>query len=144
MTELPSIVLRPSYYLLVFFVLIHIGAGVTLYLTILPSIVKIVELLVVLGHLAYTVAWHALHIAPTAISTMVCSVHDRKWILMDRRGNQVSTALMGDSIVTTVLIILNFRALSGTKRSVVLCPDMMTSEAFRRLRAYLRAVQTVP
>jgi hypothetical protein len=130
--------LKGSFGLLVFSATTHLGAALTLCVTPVALLFKITGVLIILVSFIHNLGWHALRVAPSALRR-VWLVSNQEWMWMDGRGKRVSGYLMGDSIVTTVLIILNFRIGQYGRRSVVLCGDMLTSEEFRRLRLYLLA-----
>jgi len=62
-----------------------------------------------------------------------------RWWLMDRLNRKYEVILSGESLVTTVLIILNFRMIEGGRRRfrLVLAPDSLDFDALRRLRVLL-------
>jgi hypothetical protein len=62
-----------------------------------------------------------------------------RWWLKDRLNRKYEVILAGESLVTTVLIILNFRMIGGDRRRfrLVLAPDSLDFETLRRLRVLL-------
>ena len=59
-------------------------------------------------------------------------------LLVKRNGKEISAQLARDSLVTSVLTILNFLPTGLQRvRSVVIFPDSMDKEAFRALRVQL-------
>lgn len=75
---------------------------------------------------------------PRAVSRIVGDP-DGRWIIGNRDGRQVEATLLGDSTVLSWILILNFRAADGRRRTRVLLGDETTPEALRRLRARLAA-----
>lgn len=62
------------------------------------------------------------------------------WLLL-RGGTQLEARLLDDSIRTSWLVILNFRIVSALRPSlvsVVIWPDSLPAEMFRRLKVRLR------
>lgn len=56
----------------------------------------------------------------------------------DREGAWREVEVLGDSLVSAVLIVLRYRTTAGQVRSLVLLPDSADSDALRRLRVTLR------
>ncbi|MDR2196099.1 MAG: hypothetical protein LBE50_05800 [Gallionellaceae bacterium] len=75
--------------------------------------------------------------APDAIVALSLSADDV--MLVRRDGTEVSGRLQGNSTVTPYLSILNVRP-HGRRlsRSVVVLPDSLDAESFRRLRVWLK------
>ncbi len=59
------------------------------------------------------------------------------WGLIDREGNCSAATLLGSSYLHRYLLTLNFRLPGGTKRRLILTPDSVDADQFRRLRARL-------
>jgi hypothetical protein len=62
---------------------------------------------------------------------------DGEWQLLYGNGNEYTGQLRPDSYVSTLLVILRFRLEQGGRCTVVMLPDMLDSESFRRLRVRL-------
>lgn len=80
---------------------------------------------------------------PRAVARIVGDP-DGRWIIGNRNGQQAEATLLGDSTVLSWILILNFRAADGRRRTRVLLGDETTPEALRRLRARLAAGQPGP
>ncbi len=63
---------------------------------------------------------------------------DRSISLALHNGEQLIGVVGGDTMVTPWLILLNVRVESHRRRSLVLFPDNMTGDEYRRLRVLLR------
>lgn len=61
---------------------------------------------------------------------------DGRWELQTRDGRRLPVALLPDSYVHPWLTVLNFRG-AARRRSVVLLPDSLDSQCYRRLRVRL-------
>lgn len=60
-------------------------------------------------------------------------------VMLLRDGTQLPCRVLADSLVTPALVVLNVRPRAGRgARSVVILPDSLDAEAFRRLRVWLR------
>jgi len=81
----------------------------------------------------------ALHRGSRAI--VKCVMTSDRWWLTDRRGHEYEVELKGESLVTTVLIILNFRVISSgvftPRPRLILAPDSLDANILRRLRVFL-------
>jgi hypothetical protein len=105
---------KTSYYLLAFLLCTHIGAGILLALT--PGYrLGIVGIVLSYG---YYIQQHLRFIYQTNM----------------RIQDVTRAALRGDSIVTTSVMILNFKH----RATVFLCKDMLDPETFRQLRMRLK------
>lgn len=62
---------------------------------------------------------------------------DGDWQLLFADGNEYRGQLHRDSYVSTLLVALRFRLEQGGYRSVVILPDMLDPQSFRRLRVRL-------
>lgn len=63
-----------------------------------------------------------------------------EWLLINKRGDVINATLEGDSVITNFLIIMNFKRKDKKTSSVVLFPDALGQENFRRLSVILRNV----
>jgi hypothetical protein len=82
----------------------------------------------------YYLCW--LKILQQRVGSIVrCVCVNEQWVLLDCEGNEYQAELLGDSLVTTILIILNFRVVNSRRRkSLVLFWDSLDRDTFRRLR----------
>jgi hypothetical protein len=62
----------------------------------------------------------------------------RRVLLARRDGMQLGGQVCGDTLVMPWLVLLNVRIGTGGRRSLVLLPDSLPREDFRRLRVLLR------
>lgn len=58
--------------------------------------------------------------------------------LLLRNGQELAGQVSGDTLVLPWLVVLNMKSDLGMRRSVLLLPDSLPAEAFRRLRVQLR------
>lgn len=64
---------------------------------------------------------------------------DNALSIQTRRGDWVECAVRGDTYVASFLVVLNLRRLDNEHRkSVVILPDAIDAEDFRKLRVWLR------
>lgn len=75
---------------------------------------------------------------PRAVVRVLANA-DGRWTLENRDGERVEAELLSDTYVQPWVLILNFRAANGRRRTRILLGDETTPEALRRLRARLAA-----
>ena len=97
-----------------------------------PRAALVCALLLSLG---WSVGRHGLRRLPGAICRVQVSASDA-WTLWRRDGRVVTGELAGSTFAHPALVILNFRRAAGTQ-SVIMLPDSLDSDAFRRLRVHL-------
>lgn len=133
-----SITLRPSRRLAAALIAVHVaGVGLLLLLP-LPTGLQAGAVIVLLASAAYTVSHHALRRSRRAI-TVLSFIDSEQVRLGQRNGNWQTGRVLGSSTVGTVLTVLNI-ALDGQRRNdhVVLLPDSLGFDDYRRLRVWLR------
>lgn len=130
--------LRPSRTLTVFLFTLCLLALVSIWSLPFPASVLLVLTLIVLGWGGYRVLFDAG--LRMEISCVAFRQEDSKGIvLVLRNGSHLTFSLSGDSLVTPYVVILNVaRNEQHGGRSVVIMPDTMGAESFRRLRVLLR------
>jgi len=74
---------------------------------------------------------------PDSCTVLRCDT-GRRASLEQRDGKQLSGQICGDTLVTPWLVLLNVRIDGDGRRSVVILPDSLPREDFRRLRVLLR------
>ncbi|OHC90084.1 MAG: hypothetical protein A3J87_02795 [Sideroxydans sp. RIFOXYB12_FULL_59_6] len=86
---------------------------------------------------AWLLARDALMLAGRSCISFSCG-KDRHIALVLRNGGKISGELCADTLVSPWLVLLNMAADHHGRQSLVLFPDAMTGEDFRRLRVLLR------
>lgn len=77
------------------------------------------------------------HNADAVVAIEVAS--DNALSIQTRRGDWVECAVRGDTYVASFLVVLNLRRLdNGRRKSVMILPDAIDTEDFRKLRVWLR------
>lgn len=81
-----------------------------------------------------------LHGSRRAARAIVLLIWDRRgrWRLLQRDGTLLEAQLQPGAYVHPRLVLLPFRSASGRCLSVLVVPDMVRGDAFRRLRVRLR------
>jgi len=130
--------LRPSRTLAVFFFTLSLSALVSIWSLPFPAPVLLVLTLIVLCWGGYCLLFEAgLRMGSSCVALRL---EDGEGIvLVLRNGSHLTFRLSGDSLVTPYVVILNVaRNEQHGGRSVVIMPDTMGAESFRRLRVLLR------
>lgn len=125
-----------SWYLIYFLVFIHLGAIACLWL--LPIAGIVVATFGITGSFFY-------QIRNAAAIIQLQTLSDGNWELTNRSGETIAARLLGDSLVTAYLVVLNFQSLSQKQRlSIVIFPDRLNPTDFRRLQMVLRCGAVCP
>jgi hypothetical protein len=80
--------------------------------------------------------WHFVHRGDAI--TEVLSLPDGRWLITTARPTLSPAVLLPNSLVLPWLTVLVFRLEDGRRRAVLLLPDNVEENAFRRLRVRLR------
>lgn len=134
---LSKLALKSSYVLLTALSIAHAGAIAILWWLPFAWWFVAVATMVCLVSFIYTLRLHALRNSNKAI-VQVQTQADGKWLLQDKQGHTYTAELRGNSIRTTLLVLLNFvLPNSRTVLSVLILPDALDTTDFRRLRVHL-------
>lgn len=119
---------------------LYIGSGLVVSLLAFAWFFKLMLLLLISGHGIYAIRKHALRITSRAI--IQCWLNEAgQWHLRTRSGQEYEGKLLGDSLITPVVTILNFKCQQFyLPVTLTIFPDAIEREAFRRLRVYLKTV----
>jgi len=130
--------LRPSRYLAVLFFILCFASLVSLWSLPLPAMVFFAAALLVLVWSGYCLLLYA--ILRTEDACVAFRLEEGAGIvLLLRNGSHLMGSLSSDSLVTSRLVILNVEVHEqGGRRSVLIFPDAMGADSFRRLRVALR------
>lgn len=130
--------LRPSRTLVLIFLTLCLSALVSIWMLPFPGLVLLVLSLIVLCWGGYCLLFDAgLRMENSCVALRL---EDGEGIvLVLRNGSHLTFRLSADSLVTPYVVILNVARNEQHKgRSVVIMPDTMGVESFRRLRVLLR------
>ena len=129
--------LRPSNYLTLTIFLAHAVVMAALLFLPFPN----VALTLLLIALSWSMAYYMLRDARLKLNSacVALRLEDDRIALIDPNGGEVTGALLRSSMIMPYLVVLNI-AVQGQrrKRNVVLMPDSMDTESFRRLRVALK------
>lgn len=137
-TERLAMAVGPSRMLTGVMVAAHASAAGLLWLLPLPGWLAVVSLPIFAGSLWITLRRDGLRSAMHAIIAL--ELHpDCRCVVQTRRGEWHDAKLLPGSFVSPYLTVLNLR-LDGSRwaRHVVILPDAVDGESFRRLRVLLR------
>lgn len=134
----------PSNYLTLILLLAHAVVIAALLFVPLPKVALVLLLMV----LAVSMIYYVLRDARLGLdnSWTALRLEGDRVVLVNRKGAELAGALQRNSLVTPHLVLLNILIPDTRQRcNVVLMPDSMAAESFRRLRVMLkwRAVPTV-
>lgn len=135
--ELPLFIsVRPSPWLIVAIYFVHFGAIFALAASDLPLII---QFLLISGLLASLVRAHQLFISQKKPDSVVRLVLKQtgEWLLDLATGENVVATLRPMAFVHPMLVVMSFQSNQQTYR-VILTPDTVDADTFRRLRVRLR------
>lgn len=121
---------RRSRYLLIYLFLVHALALTVLVMPINLSWILRVAIAVVV---TINLVWHLRRRLPRRLVWE----SDGDWQLLMANGTEVTGHLRPDTYVFRLLVILRIKLEPGGCTSVVIFPDMLDSQSFRRLRVRL-------
>lgn len=117
---------------------VYLGAVVILLFMPISVWLKFLGCLFCLADFIRILRLYVLRISGKAI-VRITSTPAGEWVLQQRQGTEISAKLLGDSFISTYLIILNFRHLSARRRfSVLITRDNVNPDCFRQLSVHLR------
>lgn len=152
MLRTPALIIRlkPSTRLAVMLSFAHLVAVVLLWPLTLPTAVKLTGSALLVVSLVFYLRRHALLRSPDSVSGLELT-GEMACVLETRGGERIACALLGSSFVAPYLTVLELKPLKidGAvelreswrrffSRSVVILPDGIDPEEFRRLRVMLR------
>lgn len=124
--------------------LAHVSAISLLWPLMLPVAAKVAPTVALAISLVIYLRHYALRKSPGSV-TGLSLADDMTCTLETRRGERIACALLGSSFVAPYLTVLELKPLNDTRwslrlrpRSVVILPDAIAAEDFRRLRVLLR------
>lgn len=129
--------LRPSAILGVLMSAVAILVLISLFILPIPLAVRVFAAVWVL-YATFSVLWRdAWFRRPDSCTALRCDT-GRRASLERRDGKQLSGQICGDTLATPWLVLFNVRIDGGGRRNVVVLPDSLPREDFRRLRVLLR------
>jgi len=121
----------PSCSLRAWLVVIHVVAILLLPVLSLPAGAGLIILLLILFSL-----WHAIRLHPGSVSAVLWS-ETRSCRLSLASGQDIEARLLPQVFILPWLVIMRFRSDRKRLHQLVLLPDMLEPEIFRRLRVCL-------
>ena len=126
-----------SRYLLLYLIVIH---ALALAVVIAPLNLHIVVRLILAVVILFSFLWHWRRMRlndPTRIVRLVWEVDD-DWTLWSNDSTELVAQLRPETYESRWLVILHLQLQQGGRRSLVILPDMLDRQSFRRLRVRLR------
>ena len=130
--------LRPSHILAAILILAH-GAAITVVALVgMQQWLQLLAIAALLANLAYVVARAALLRGSSAVVALEVT-SDNALSIQTRSGEWIECEVLGSTYVVSFLTVLNLREIEkGSVRHIMILPDSMDAEDFRRLRVWLR------
>lgn len=130
--------LKFSWYLTVFYLILHGGAIAIIFWIINQNFLKLILVTLCFTSLIFIFRQQAMRLNSKSI-VKFWQDSERNWHFEQRNGQIALAQLRGDSICTLYFVLLNFKEESKKlTRSVMIFPDAMYPDDFRRLRVCLR------
>jgi hypothetical protein len=138
---LPVLVfIRPSLYLKFFIYGIHAGALPAVFAANLSWSIRCLLLGVLIISLMHAIWTNVLQKNPDSPVQLLLDADD-EWWLTTASGQTIRVRLIATAFVHPLLTVLPFRAARG-RHAVILTPDAVDTDSFRRLRVRLRFLQS--
>lgn len=130
--------LRPSWILAALLTAAH-GAAIAIIVVVdMPPWLKLVAMAALALNFLFDIRRTALLLMPESVTAIEIAADDTLSI-QTRRGEWIECEVLGNTYVVSFLTVLNLREReNGAVRRVVILPDSMEREDFRRLRVWLR------
>jgi hypothetical protein len=132
-----DLLLRPSRYLMGGLLLLHIAALMVVLALALQwwaivsiAIILSVSLMVNIQKYVGFQFKNSIH--------QLSTLNGTQWTLTQKNQQVIEASIMGDSVVTSYLLILNFVAKNKKKYSVIILRDMVSAQEFRATHLLLR------
>lgn len=131
-----SLVIRPAPRLSLLLGLFYLGAAVCVVIVPLPGLLQAVLVAMLAAAASHALWRHGLGRHPRAIRRLDLDAEGRVY-LIDGSGQAQPARILASSVVTPWLTALAFATETG-RRSLLLTPERVDAEAYRRLRVWLR------
>ena len=129
--------LYPSGYCMGILLLMHIGALVILLALPLQWWAQLAIAIILGASLTQAVRKHVAYRDAKAIR-FFWTEDGKRWLLKQKDETVLTGEVMGDSVVTNYLVIINFKLMDKKHRSIVIFKDGILPSDFRRLKVLLR------
>ena len=130
--------LRPSRFMMGFLLLTHLVALLLCITLPLQWWAQGLIAIIVIASLVYSIKKQVYYSTRHAVREFRTD-EGKTWYLIETRGTELTATLMGDSLVTMGVLVLNLRLANKSKRSIVVFKDAVDASTFRQLRVILLA-----
>ena len=130
------IFIQPSPWLAGGIVAVHLGAAIAVFAADLHGLAQGMAMLMLIASLAHALLTYILRKHPDTPAQLLLAA-DTEWWLTCVSGQTVSVQLLPAAYVHPLCTVLSFRGEEG-RYSVILTPDVVDVDMFRRLRVRLR------
>lgn len=118
------------------FILFSHGGAILLALISLPLWAALLLSLGIAYSLVYTLNQHVLMRDPDTVSELIWDSNG-DWRLIARNGTSINAQLLKSTYLHAKIVILNF-VVNSRNRSIILLPDALDPDSFRRLRVRMQ------
>jgi len=143
MTQKLRLSLKPSNFLAILFSTLHLGAILSFCLTFQNNLLRFGFLLLCCTSLIFVLRRYAWLTSAKSICQIKWESKEKKWLLQQKNGEILEANIKTNSVVTPYFAILGFRVANHTNaihhvsRPVLIFPDNVDKEEFRKLRVLL-------
>lgn len=131
------LILKPSYWLAGFLIVIHMGAMLALSSVVSNIWTILIVSIFVLLSLIKNIRRYALRQNANAIVEIRLKNKD-EWLLQTKQGNTMNAKLAKSSFRSRYLVVLNFYLPENNQKlTIIILPDSLETKAFKRLRSVL-------
>ena len=128
-----------SLFNLLFCLFIHLGAIIAIVCTSLLGFIKTPLIIIVIASLVIFLRLHVYRNSSQAIIKFQPTI-DNVWLLTNAAQHSIKAVLQGNSVCSLYFVLLNFKVVDSRKKiSVIILPDGLSEDSFRRLRITVKS-----
>jgi len=133
--------IRASNGVAIYLLTIHVALALTLCALPIPSLVRLLVILLAAYTLLYTLRKESWRTHPKSIIS-ITKAADGKWQLKQKNGEWLSGQIAHDTLITPSLLIINFKIPTRfCNLPVVIFRDAVSAETLRQLRVNLNTMK---
>lgn len=138
-----SLTIKPSCWLLLFFLLLGCIAIACIWITIPHTLVAMILIVVIATVTLHAILLHALLVLPKSVVNIYTD-NNQHWFISNRAGQTCRINFHGSTFVSSFCSVVNCYMLAQTRwqfmTTVVLHPSRVEKESYRKFRIILRLV----